>query len=64
SAELLDHQEPELEPEIQPADQPEQPADQMAEQQIVAEMPANQEAVIDLGMEPAARSGFLGDIQL
>ena len=64
SAELLDHQEPELEPEIQPADQPGQPADQMAEQPIVAEIPANQEPVIDLGMEPAARSGFLGDIQL
>ena len=64
SAELLDHQEPELETEIRPADQPEQPAEQMAEQQIVAEIPANQEPVIDLGMEPAARSGFLGDIQL
>jgi 23S rRNA (guanosine2251-2'-O)-methyltransferase len=64
SAGLLDHQEPELESEVRPADQPEQPAEQMAEQQIVGEIPADQEPVIDLGMDQAARSGFHGDIQL
>jgi hypothetical protein len=52
-------------PEIEPDDQ----SGLSAEQQIAAAITlnqeqANQEPVIDLGMEPAAKSGFLGDIQL
>jgi hypothetical protein len=57
---------PEIEPEVQ--------SELPAEQQIAAATPANQEPanqelvnqepVIDLGTEPAAKSGFHGDIQL
>lgn len=67
-AELPDQQqaalEPEDQPKDQPQDQPENQPEQLADQQIADEFSAEQEPVIDLGMEPAPRSGFLGDIQL
>jgi 23S rRNA (guanosine2251-2'-O)-methyltransferase len=74
SPELLHEQEPQLEQEVMPEIEPEDQPELLAEQQIAAatpvnqepvnQEPLNQEPVIDLGMEPAAKSGFLGDIQL
>jgi hypothetical protein len=62
-------------PEIEPDDQSGLSAEQQiaaaitlnqeqANQEPANQEPANQDPVIDLGMEPAAKSGFLGDIQL
>ena len=74
SPELLHDQEPELEQEVMPEIEPEDQSELSEEHQIAAAItlnqelanqePVNQEPVIDLGMEPAAKSGFLGDIQL
>jgi 23S rRNA (guanosine2251-2'-O)-methyltransferase len=79
SPELLHEQEPQLEQEVMQEIEPEDQPELLAEQQIAAatqvnqepvnqeqvnQEPVNQEPVIDLGMEPAAKSGFLGDIQL
>lgn len=74
SPELLHEQEPQLEQEVMPEIEPEDQPELLAEQQIAADIPVNQQPVnqrpdnqepaIDLGMEPAAKSGFLGDIQL
>jgi 23S rRNA (guanosine2251-2'-O)-methyltransferase len=74
SPELLHDQEPQLEQEVMPEIEPDDQSGLSAEQQIAAaitlnqeqanQKPANQDPVIDLGMEPAAKSGFLGDIQL
>jgi hypothetical protein len=57
-------------PEIEPDDQSGLSAEQQIapaitlNQEQANQEPANQDPVIDLGMEPAAKSGFLGDIQL
>jgi len=74
SPELLHDQEPQLEQEVMPEIEPDDQSELSAEQQIAAAITLNQELanqelvnqdpVIDLGMEPAAKSGFLGDIQL
>ena len=57
-------------PEIEPEDQSELSAEhQIAaaitlNQELANQEPVNQEPLTDLGMEPDAKSGFLGDIQL